>query len=347
MKKIIKIFFFISILSNANSQDFYIDNGFIRYLSPISSDWENLNRNEAFTFLRQGGFENINTNSSSNLEFVQGRKTIRGSEATVVIIRTLSFKDKIISAYSDNLEFTTACVICAAKEMQAMTTAFKLDISTAINADLKLKKQFYDNYLNSLQKDGIRLTTSQEYDRKRKMSNTDTNYFEYENTIDRGKYLIQRTASLKLERNVAYTFGSGRIVSLKPKNYFVGRIDMKGVNQFDLKYMVEVFLFDLKNRGIIVNQNQIIDITFENLDGDTFGQSFGMNNESEIKIVIDPEKWANSSPPKRWYLLYHELGHDVLNLNHGNGGKMMFPFIDKGYSWDEFWVDKEYMLNTF
>ena len=26
--------------------------------------------------------------------------------------------------------------------------------------------------------------------------------------------------------------------------------------------------------------------------------------------------------------------------------KMMFPFIDKGYSWDEFWKDKEYMLNT-
>ena len=136
-------------------------------------------------------------------------------------------------------------------------------------------------------------------------------------------------------------------MATKPKNYFVGRIDLKGVNQYDLKYMVEVFLLDLENRSIDFNKAQSIDVSFENLEGDTFGQSYSTNNDNQIKIKIDPEKWSDASPPKRWYLLYHELGHDVLNLSHGNGGKMMFPFIDKGYSWDEFWKDKEYMLNTF
>tara|TARA_B100001063_G_scaffold9557_1_gene7518 strand:- start:1332 stop:2375 length:1044 start_codon:yes stop_codon:yes gene_type:complete len=347
MKKIIKIFLFISILSNANSQDFYIDNGFVRYLDGISSDWEDLNINEAYEFLSRSDFKNIKRSSMDDLEIIQGNKFFKGSEASVVFVRALSFKDKIITGYFDKLEFTTACVLCAAKDMQAMTTAFKFDISTSINGNLKLKKQFYDNYILSLKKDGINLNSSQEFERKRKMLDTDTNYFDFENTIDRGKYVMNRSVSLRLERNVAYTFNSSRIVSLKPKNYFVGRIDLKGVNQYDLKYMVEVFLLDLENRSIEFNKAQSIDVSFENLEGDTFGQSYSTNNDNQIKIKIDPEKWSDASPPKRWYLLYHELGHDVLNLSHGNGGKMMFPFIDKGYSWDEFWKDKEYMLNTF
>ena len=60
---------------------------------------------------------------------------------------------------------------------------------------------------------------------------------------------------------------------------------------------------------------------------------------------MDPEKWAKSSIEKRWYVLYHELGHDVLNLEHGQGGKMMFNFADKEYTWDDFFKDKDYMIN--
>ena len=55
--------------------------------------------------------------------------------------------------------------------------------------------------------------------------------------------------------------------------------------------------------------------------------------------------WANASIQKKWYILYHELGHDVLNLNHGEGGKMMFNFADREYSWDEFYQDKDYMFS--
>ena len=45
--------------------------------------------------------------------------------------------------------------------------------------------------------------------------------------------------------------------------------------------------------------------------------------------------------------MYHELGHDVLNLDHGNGGKMMFNYVDRDYSWKEFFVDSDYMFNNF
>ena len=347
MKKIIKIFLFISILSNANSQDFYIDNGFVRYLDGISSDWEDLNINEAYEFLSRSDFKDIKKSSGLDLEYLTGKISFKAMDATVIFFRTLYFEDKVISGYSDELRYTSMCVLCFAKDMESKITAFDLPMDIAFEGDIENKKKFYDNYIKSLKKDGINLNAGQEFSRKQKITNSDTSYFDYEDTVVRGKYFIKREASLSLEGNTLYTFVMQRTIKLKPKNYFVGRIDLKGVNQYDLKYMVEVFLLDLENRSIDFNEAQSIDVSFENLEGDTFGQSYSTNNDNQIKIKIDPEKWSDASPPKRWYLLYHELGHDVLNLSHGNGGKMMFPFIDKGYSWDEFWKDKEYMLNTF
>ena len=110
--------------------------------------------------------------------------------------------------------------------------------------------------------------------------------------------------------------------------------------------MIDVFLVDCKLNGIKL-QNNVIDVKFESLDDNTIGLSYAMNNDKLIKIRIDPQAWSESSAPKKWYLLYHELGHDVLNLEHGNGGKMMFNFADRGYSWSEFWEDKNYMLNNY
>ena len=45
--------------------------------------------------------------------------------------------------------------------------------------------------------------------------------------------------------------------------------------------------------------------------------------------------------------LYHELGHDVFNLNHGNGGKMMHNYAKKDFSWDDFMSDRLKMFGSF
>ena len=43
--------------------------------------------------------------------------------------------------------------------------------------------------------------------------------------------------------------------------------------------------------------------------------------------------------------MYHELGHDILNLRHGEGGKMMFTRPTKpNYSWEDFLNDKSVMF---
>ena len=126
----------------------------------------------------------------------------------------------------------------------------------------------------------------------------------------------------------------------------MGQYNLKDVDTYDLKKMIEIFLIDCKLKGLNFPKNTIV-AKFESLEGNIIGVSTGKDNDQLIKIKIDPKAWSESSIPKRWYLLYHELGHDVLNLEHGNGGKMMFNFIDRGYSWKEFWEDKNYMLNNY
>jgi hypothetical protein len=146
-----------------------------------------------------------------------------------------------------------------------------------------------------------------------------------------------------LDQDDIYEIYVGKVVSINEVAYKVGDFDLKSFNQYDLKAMVELFLIDCKNNGIAIKPNQI-KVAFVPIGDGILGVSSGKNKDTQIELKIDPELWAQASAPKRWYLIYHELGHDVLNLEHGQGGKMMFPFADKGYSWREFWIDRQYMF---
>ena len=110
--------------------------------------------------------------------------------------------------------------------------------------------------------------------------------------------------------------------------------------------MVNFFLDNCKNYGIIIPK-QNIKVTFEELEGSTIALAFGKDNDNEIIIKVDPKNWENASLFKKWYILYHELGHDVLNLSHGEGGKMMFNFAERNYSWDEFIIDRNEMFHSY
>ena len=127
--------------------------------------------------------------------------------------------------------------------------------------------------------------------------------------------------------------------------FSIGGKDIRESNIYDLKSMVNIFLEDCKKNNITTPLITTLKATFEPFDGETIALSYGANNDSDIVIKVDPKKWANASKEKRWYILYHELGHDVLNLDHGEGGKMMFNFADRDYSWNEFFKDKKYMFD--
>ena len=157
-----------------------------------------------------------------------------------------------------------------------------------------------------------------------------------------------------------------------PSEFIFGTMsrNQSGVNdeieEFDLDLMVNIFLDDLINNnaqmgypidlitsfgGILDNKDSSkrpkIRATFEPLEGNTLALAYGMNDDDNIILKIDPENWAKSSSVKRWYTLYHELGHDVLNFEHGQGGKMMFNFADRDYTWETFEKDRNYMFKKY
>lgn len=128
-------------------------------------------------------------------------------------------------------------------------------------------------------------------------------------------------------------------------------------NEFDIEPMIELFIKDIKGfasyyefneKWLDIHKNQKIIATFEPLEENTLAKAYGRNDKNQILIKIDPEKWAKASSIKRWYILYHELGHDFLNFRHGQGGKMMFNYpLSSRITIENFVEDRNYMFKTY
>jgi hypothetical protein len=128
------------------------------------------------------------------------------------------------------------------------------------------------------------------------------------------------------------------------ENIIRREIEMKKIDVYNIDSFVQEFLNDCKNNNIIIPDQNIIAV-FEELPKNTIALSFDYNKNESIKILVDPVEWKKASIQKKMYIIYHELGHDVFNLDHGQGGKMMFNFADREYSWYEFFVDKNTMFD--
>jgi antitoxin component YwqK of YwqJK toxin-antitoxin module len=126
----------------------------------------------------------------------------------------------------------------------------------------------------------------------------------------------------------------------------IGDTNIGVINVYDLEAMIIFFIKDCEKNGIKLSSDYKITSTFEPLNDGVLAKAYGIFNDEEITIRVNPKEWSNASNPKRWYIMYHELGHDVLNLKHGQGGKMMFNFTEEDYTWDDFFKDKDYMFNS-
>jgi hypothetical protein len=340
----IRILFFTFLVAPfwSFSQDFYINQKteVVRVKHIIPPEWINLNLNESYDFLDESGFTNIEKTSNGNKEIVNGE--IRTED--YVYFRRLYFVNKVVTEYSDVIVFIKPCLLCLSNTMSeklkynpTMQGILKDQQESSLESDIELKDLFHKYHMQSLKMDGI------ESELNGKISDFG---FSFTNSIETDDLSIIRKCKLILDEDDIYNFYSERRCVLNNQDYMVGNYDLKEVNQYDLRLMVDVFLADCKSNDIILNSGEVI-TSFKILDENTLGLSYGRNDDDLIMLKIDPEKWANASIPKRWYLIYHELGHDVLNLEHGNGGEMMFNFADRGYSWKEFWEDRIYMLESY
>jgi hypothetical protein len=63
---------------------------------------------------------------------------------------------------------------------------------------------------------------------------------------------------------------------------------------------------------------------------DYHGVSYGYKNDNIIEIYINEDSWKKFSRPQKYLIMYHELAHDILNIDdlpdrEENYGKLMCP----------------------
>jgi hypothetical protein len=100
---------------------------------------------------------------------------------------------------------------------------------------------------------------------------------------------------------------------------------------------IDKFYRDIGFYGIFPKKPRITIIKFSKLDQldnttHIHGLSFGIKDDNRIEIYINPSSWKKFTKPMRYYLMYHELAHDVLNVDDlekklSNEGKLMYPEI--------------------
>jgi hypothetical protein len=105
----------------------------------------------------------------------------------------------------------------------------------------------------------------------------------------------------------------------------------------DFEMYVQKFYRDSEFYGIYPKKPKVQIIKFSKLDQldnttHIHGLSFGSGDDDRIEIYINPSTWEQFNKPMRYFLMYHELAHDVLNLEDleaksWNEGKLMYPVI--------------------
>jgi hypothetical protein len=107
----------------------------------------------------------------------------------------------------------------------------------------------------------------------------------------------------------------------------------------DFDVYVEKFYRDLAFHGIHPKRPMVTIIKFSKLDQmdnatHIHALSLGSDSDDRIEIYINPSTWKQFNKPMRYYLMYHELSHDVLNLDDlesetSNEGKLMYPELSR------------------
>lgn len=147
-----------------------------------------------------------------------------------------------------------------------------------------------------------------------------------------GKWLIGTVVVLFISFIVYASIRNQSDVNL---NYEIAANSYDSDENFEM--YVEKFYRDLEYYGIYPKKPKktIIKLSrLDQLDNVTHihGLSFGSDDDVKIEIYINPSTWKSFNKPMRYFLMYHELAHDILNVDDleatsYNEGKLMCPEI--------------------
>lgn len=104
----------------------------------------------------------------------------------------------------------------------------------------------------------------------------------------------------------------------------------------EIREYVLAYFEILDNAGIEYDRNQPVMVVFNNWEakGGVLGIAFGMYHDEYVNIHINKAMWDIFTPEERAMVIYHELSHDVFNIEHGKI-ELMSPYkpekVDKAY----------------
>lgn len=122
--------------------------------------------------------------------------------------------------------------------------------------------------------------------------------------------------------------------------------ELEKIDTYNLIEFYNIFIKLLNKKNIFLkNKTNNAEIFFESLSEGSLAEAHAMHDDNLVLIKVDPNEWKKSSIQKKSYIMFHELFHDVFNLRHGQGGKMMFCFAEKDYDWYNFIYDTNKLLS--
>ena len=109
------------------------------------------------------------------------------------------------------------------------------------------------------------------------------------------------------------------------------------LNPYDLEGYLAFFVDFARDNGLdfsyIYQYDVELKFTYEHMQPETIAYTTTLGNDKEVYVAVNPDAWVNASPAKRVAVLFHELGHDILNFEHNaTEGPLMSVYAQSEYT---------------
>ena len=127
---------------------------------------------------------------------------------------------------------------------------------------------------------------------------------------------------------------------------------VEGLNPFDLEGYIAAFVNFAEQNGLdlkyIYQYDVNIKFSYEMMKENTIAYTTTLGDDKEVNIVVNPDAWIAASPAKRVAVIFHELGHDVLNFEHDSEeGPLMSVYARGDYSYEDVFELTTQMFNDY
>lgn len=101
-------------------------------------------------------------------------------------------------------------------------------------------------------------------------------------------------------------------------------------------YQKIIFLSAMLYNIFIFPDQDEEEFVYTSLPDSVLAVAEGINDNCNVKLLIDTQRWNESSGLEKYFILFHELGHDIYNLSHDDGIRLMATNAFNIESEDEF-----------